>query len=326
MLHTKHPVQCVPSAINHNLSTAVEDPKAETREGGRPRGNTDGTKTLSPLRYPGAKRQLIPLIRSLLVDFSTPPRTLVEPFAGGASVGIQLLADGVIESLVINDLDDWIYSFWYVAAFDSQWLIEAMWELEINLAQWERMRAWSPTSIRDKALKCLYLNRTSFSGILNSKAGPIGGKKQKSKYSIDCRFSRSTIQHRLSQVAALAASGAIHAVWNYDWKDCISKGLLERPRDSGLPTFYLDPPFYAKAIDLYRHSFCEEEHLQLASYLQTLNASWILSYDDHPRVRSLYQSESFPERQIGRLLADYRAASKSRKVTELIVTSLNARM
>jgi DNA adenine methylase len=281
-----------------------------------PRGNTDGDKTLSPLRYPGAKRQLVSLIKSLLYDFSWPTETFVEPFAGGASVGIQLAADGVIHKLILNDSDELISSFWATAAFDSDWLIEAMWSLDISLAQWERMKTWDPLSTRDRALKCLYLNRTSFSGILNSKAGPIGGKQQKSKYLIDCRFSRPTIQHRIKRIAALARRGCIKDVWNHDWKYCI-----ELTRHYAKTIFYLDPPFYAKAKDLYRHSFTSEQHIHLSEYLKELGASWILSYDDHPAIRSLYQVDNLPGQVLQQFTTSYRAATKSRQASELIVTN-----
>jgi len=250
----------------------------------------------------------------------------IEPFAGGASVGIQLLADGSISRLILNDLDDLVFSFWQTAAFDSQWLIESMWNLEITLEEWERMKGWHPTAARDKALKCLFLNRTSFSGILNQKAGPIGGKKQQSDYPIYCRFCKATIQHRLKRIEALGSSGGIEAIWNYDWKDCVesAKGLAHNPRE-GL-AFYFDPPFFAKAVNLYRHSFNEKQHTLLSQYLQTLDASWVLSYDDHPRIRDLYHSTHFPMQAVRQFSAEYRAASKTRKATELIVTNLQARV
>jgi DNA adenine methylase len=226
----------------------------------------------------------------------------------------------------LNDIDDLIYSFWHVAAFDSQWLIDAMWELEISLAQWEHMKKWHPVAARDKALKCLFLNRTSFSGILNSKAGPLGGKKQSSRYPIGCRFSKPTIQHRLRRIAALGSSGAIESVWNYDWKDCIEITKKSDRMGTHAIFIYLDPPFYAKADSLYRHSFSHEEHIRLAGYLQSLDTRWILSYDDHPEIRRLYHPNNFPSEMVRQFSAAYRAGSRSREATELIVTNLRARL
>ena len=319
-------LDCVHPRNQQQSSNGAKHQESHSGLEGRPRGNTDGSKTLSPLRYPGAKRHLIPLVRALLGEPSSPPGLFIEPFAGGTSVGIQLLADRSISRLIINDLDDLIFSFWQTAAFDSQWLIDTMWDLEITLGEWERMKGWQPSAPRDKALKCLFLNRTSFSGILNQKAGPIGGKRQQSKYPIHCRFCKATIQHRLKRIAALGSSGRIEAVWNHDWKDCIesAKGMARHPAE-GL-TFYLDPPFFAKAVNLYRHSFNEAQHALLSQCLQTLDASWILSYDDHPKIRDLYHSSHFPKQAVRQLSAEYRAASKTRKAIELIVTNLQARV
>jgi hypothetical protein len=47
---------------------------------------------------------------------------------------------------------------------------------------------------RDIAVKCLFLNRTTFSGILHGRAGPMGGRKQQSDYKIDCRFNKDGLR------------------------------------------------------------------------------------------------------------------------------------
>jgi len=51
---------------------------------------------LSPLRYPGAKRRLAGYVAEVLRLNSLRPKVLVEPFAGGASVFLQLLNDDLV--------------------------------------------------------------------------------------------------------------------------------------------------------------------------------------------------------------------------------------
>ncbi len=48
---------------------------------------------LSPMRYPGSKRRLANYIAHTLELSDIEPRLFVEPFAGGASVALQLLND-----------------------------------------------------------------------------------------------------------------------------------------------------------------------------------------------------------------------------------------
>ena len=62
-----------------------------------------GASIVSPLRYPGAKRRLGGYIASTLSLNSLHPTLLVEPFAGGASVSLQLLSDGYVDQIALAE-------------------------------------------------------------------------------------------------------------------------------------------------------------------------------------------------------------------------------
>ena len=112
------------------------------------------------------------------------------------------------------------------------------------------------------------LNRTSFSGILASRVGPIGGKEQKSIYKIDCRFPRETLIDRVRNAASYRKM--VYGIWNCNWDEGIDRiredQKLRRLPDDGL-FFYLDPPFFEKADKLYRYYFREHDHKQLRDFL-----------------------------------------------------------
>ena len=245
---------------------------------------------ISPLRYPGAKRQLVPVIEGLITANIPPPRLLLEPFCGGATTMLRLLGSGAVEHGVLSDVDPLVASFWKTAAFDSKWLIDAMNGLEITVAEWDRWREAEPRKQRDRALKCLFLNRTTFSGILHGRAGPIGGRAQTSKYKIDCRFGLDGLTRRINGVADLAATGRLLDVWRCDWRTALAR----IPKDFGSLSasevlVYLDPPYVDKANWLYEWSFKSAHHTKLASVLRSGTPfRWVLSYDDTPTVRELY--------------------------------------
>ena len=67
----------------------------------------------SPLRYPGGKSQLAPLVIDLLRSNDLFYGEYIEPFAGGAGIACTLLLDGYVSHIHINDLDRSIYSFWW---------------------------------------------------------------------------------------------------------------------------------------------------------------------------------------------------------------------
>ncbi len=94
--------------------------------------SADGhARLLSPLRYPGAKRQLIPMFDALLRD--RPASTFIEPFAGGASVALHVAANGLADRVVLGEADPLVYHFWETACFDTDWLIKQVETVEVSL-------------------------------------------------------------------------------------------------------------------------------------------------------------------------------------------------
>lgn len=272
---------------------------------------------LSPLRYPGAKRRLAAYVSEAIRMNSLQPRVFVEPFAGGASVSLQLLNDGVVETIVLGERDPLVASFWKILFDDTDWLIDQIEKVEVTVANWKHFRNTSFRSNRDRALACIFLNRTSFSGILAKTAGPIGGYSQESEYKIDCRFNVSTITKRIRQIAALREH--VLLVNHADWQDTINK--VESWGYGGGIFYYLDPPFYCKAARLYRHYFENGDHEALHDRLVRLRQPWLLSYDPAPTIQTLYSHNSQGPKRVD-LLYTASGTGTLVEVQELIVTNL----
>ncbi|MFF3717077.1 DNA adenine methylase [Streptomyces prasinus] len=278
----------------------------------------------SPLRYPGAKSSLAPVIARVITT-ATKSRAvpevnlLVEPFAGGASASLRMIGEGVVERILLADADPLVAAFWQAAADDTERLVDRMhdeWKRfvrgggSIAVERWDYWRNWSPgaglksSDLRlEVATKCLFLNRTTFSGILHGKAGPIGGRAQESKYPIGCRWNPEAIAERLRYVGHLYSAGRLVDVWCKDWRQTLDDIPERYPQL--LPSrvvAYLDPPYVEKSSLLYRTSFDprggyggdglgsarpwdDTLHLGLAEYLRTkAQFRWLLSYDNHPML------------------------------------------
>ena len=278
----------------------------------------------SPLRYPGAKSSLAPVIARVITSAKQSrvvPEIylLVEPFAGGASASLRMIGEGVVDRILLADADPLVTAFWQTAAEDTERIVDQMydeWKLYVRsggataVARWDYWKNWNPRismKPRDRrlsaAMKCLFLNRTTFSGILHGKAGPIGGRAQTSKYPIGCRWNPEAIAERLRYVGHLYDVGRIVDVWRKDWRRTLDDVPEYYPHL--LPSrvvAYLDPPYMEKSSNLYRTSFDprggyggdglgssrptdDTLHVSLADYLRTkAQFRWLLSYDNHPML------------------------------------------
>ena len=59
--------------------------------------------------------------------------TYIEPFAGGAGIAIGLLENGLVNDVVINDLDKGIYSFWRAVLTETDRFIENIEQVPISV-------------------------------------------------------------------------------------------------------------------------------------------------------------------------------------------------
>lgn len=207
----------------------------------------------------------------------------MEPYAGGAGAAMALLVTGQIERVVINDLDPAIYAFWRTLVDDPHWLISMIENVELSVAEWERQRAifasGDISDIEALGFATFYLNRTNRSGVLNG--GPIGGLDQSGNYKIDARFNRPQLAERVRILGLYADRIAVSS------RD--GRKVIEKYGGARNTFIYADPPYFEKAGSLYLNAFNERDHERLA---KTLNAnaagSWLLTYDDVPRVHELY--------------------------------------
>jgi DNA adenine methylase len=273
---------------------------------------------LSPLRYPGAKSLMTKAISTLVKNARStaagPVRLFVEPFAGGASTALRLVSEGAVDQILLADSDPLVACFWQAAAVDTEELVARAhheWEAYVHpggaaaVDRWDHWRGWLPdpgASVAEVrlglAVKCLFLNRTTFSGILHGRAGPIGGRAQTSDYPIGCRWNPSAIEDRIKYIGHLYERGRLVDVWLKDWVDTVddlAERLPDLPPESTL--LYLDPPYLAKSDRLYRQAADRDGsptsqrmdaaptrdltlHLKLADYLtREAQHRWILSYD-----------------------------------------------
>jgi DNA adenine methylase len=187
------------------------------------------------------------------------------------------------------DRDPLIAAFWDTVFHDADWLTEQVSTIDVTLEHWHRFKTTPLHERRERALACLFLNRTSYSGILNRRSGPIGGQAQTSRYTIDCRFPRTTLIERIKRLSAWADRVAFVACDSWEGALARVSRLQETERLSSDDAFYyVDPPFFKKAERLYTYYFQAGDHRSLRDTLVELKERWVLSYDAGCDVEELY--------------------------------------
>ncbi len=285
--------------------------------------NIRNNNITSPLRYPGSKKRLANYIEQTMKLNGLATPLFVEPFTGGASVSLYLLQNDLVDSVGLIEKDPLVASFWQIVFSqddnDINWLLEQIRSIEINLQMWDEFKGSVPETKRERALACLFLNRTSFSGILAPSSGPIGGRSQSSDYKIDCRFPRNKLVKRVKQAAKLRDK--VKFVWNLHWKNGL--GRINKMQKVGkIKTnilYYFDPPFFKKADRLYTFFFTDEDHEDLRDTILKLGDHWILSYDYCEEVKALYGDD-----ELTRVELLYSASQNggSRSVQEVILSNM----
>ena len=240
----------------------------------------------SPLRYPGGKS----LMTTFFVDLFQRNRlqnvVYAEPYAGGAGAAINLLLNGCVNEIIINDANIGIYSFWNALINESDKFIQTINTIPVTLTEWYKQRTVLQGSTKpsfELGVATFFMSRTNRSGVIFG--GPIGGstegKQNNAKYKIDCRFNKQDLIKRLKTIAE---NRRRIRVTNEDAL------VFLRQLDENV-FVYLDPPYFVKGKSLYMNHYSKKDHERLSIYIQNeAPFKWVLSYDDVSQIREMYMN------------------------------------
>ena len=268
----------------------------------------------SPLRYPGGKGKVSDYFKQIFKDNFLYDGIYIEPYAGGASVGLSLLFNEYASKIIINDIDRSIFSFWHSVLNKPEELCKLIRDTPVNMDTWFQQKHIQKEKSKNSLIKVgfatFFLNRTNRSGILN--AGAIGGQNQTGNWKIDARFNKKELIERIQRIAAYKAKIELH---NSDAVELVKSLKKTLPQKS---LFYFDPPYYVKGKDLYLNYYQDKDHALVAEEIAKLSRQkWIVTYDSVPSITTLYTDF----RQVKYSL-NY-SASRASKGEELMIFSNN---
>jgi DNA adenine methylase len=256
------------------------------------------------LRYPGGKSKYTDFILPALYKLSG-FSLYVEPFVGGGSVALAMAAKHPDVKLVLNDFDQGLAAFWDLIAnapdSEFQSCEDRILNTQPTVAMFEEMLETNPSDRVDKAFRTFFLNRTSYGGM-----GwlPLGGWEQTSKGKIDSRWGSARKVLELRQARGLLYGRT--KVLNADFARVI-------PLAHERALMFLDPLYYEKGNELYNFTWSDADHVRLRDALKH-KTNWVMSYDDHPRIRELYPALAF------RMAVKYSGGKERKKANELLLS------
>lgn len=220
--------------------------------------------TYTPIRYPGGKSKIYPLVDSIISGSGFDGCAYAEAYCGGAGLAMKLLLLGRVSRVILNDVDPAVYSMWDAIVNHPEELCEFIGSAELGIPEWKAQReiylsSDSPSLELGKA--AFYLNRANRSGIL--RGGPIGGMSQRGKFGIDARFNRGPLCDKVRAISTVLAG---------------TDGLFAN----------FDPPYVVKGPGLYENPYTEADHREAAEAIAACPFPWMVTYDNVPLITEIY--------------------------------------
>src|SRR6266513_3647337 len=118
--------------------------------------------TLSPFRYPGGKSRLRATIIDWISHLGFRPRHFVEPFAGGASVGLAIAELDLADHVTLVEIDPDVSAVWDVVLHGKAGAFaDRISTFRLSRSTAAEVIAREPTDQLMRAFRCLLLNRIS---------------------------------------------------------------------------------------------------------------------------------------------------------------------
>jgi DNA adenine methylase len=241
-------------------------------------------KVKSPLRYPGGKSKALDVIIP-----HTPLKIgeYREPFLGGGSVflAVKQLFGSQIKRYWINDLNFDLFCFWSYAKTENEALADAVNQIKRKYDNGrELFEHYTHEDLKlsdfERAVRFFVLNRITFSGTVDS-----GGYSQQA---FERRFTDSSID-RLRNLANYFSS--VH-ITNSDYENLLFQ-------DGEDVFIFLDPPYLSatksKLYGTKGNLHTTFDHDRFAKNMRQCPHKWLITYDDSPEVRKLFDFAKITE-------------------------------
>ena len=213
----------------------------------------------------GGKSKIAKRLSTLLPEH----KCYVEVFAGAANL---LFVKEKSKTEVLNDINGELINLFRVVRWHPREFIKELSLVTHSRIEFADYRAQPGLTDIQKAARSWFIIKTAFGG--------LGGTTHPA-------FGYGTTGRTHFRRTAFAAVRRCHKrldgvyVENLDFADCI------RRYDRSHSLFYCDPPYLE--THSYKAVFAINEHRRLAGILKSIKGKFLLTINDHPKIRLLYR-------------------------------------
>jgi DNA adenine methylase len=264
------------------------------------------TQTVTPVRpvapYLGGKRNLAKRLVTMIDQIEH--TTYAEPFVGMGGVFLRRIR--LPKAEVINDINKELATFYRILQRHYVPFMDMMKFQITTRAEFERLVKTDPTTLTDleRAGRFLYLQRTAF-------GGKVSGRNFGVSVARGGRFDITKLGPMLDDLHTRLAAVVIECL---PYADFIKR--YDRPET----LFYLDPPYYGGENDYGKNIFERADFEKLSEHLRGLSGRFILSLNDTPEVRQIFDGFSMDTAEVNYSIA--KQSESRRPYGELIISNI----
>ena len=247
----------------------------------------------SPFRYPGGKTWLVPRIRQWLASLPMKPARFIEPFAGGAIVGLTVAFEQLAGQVILVERDEQVAAVWQTiinTQDGAQWLADRIVTFDLTPETAKTLLSSPARSAKEKALQTIIQNRINHGGILAPGAGTL--KHGENGKGILSRWYPETLKKRILGIASIKE------------KIRFIKGdgveVIRRNARHANAVFFIDPPYTAstKKAGTRLYKYHQVDHEELFRLVSKIQGNFLMTYDDAEEVRALAVKHRFETRTV----------------------------
>ena len=245
----------------------------------------------SPFRYAGGKSWLVPRVRKWLGHLHFKPTHFIEPFAGGASVGLASAFESLAEQTTLVEIDPDVAAVWQtILSDDAFWLAKQIRQFDLSLGSAKIIIEREDLSLRERAFRTILRNRVNHGGILAPGVGML--KTGENGKGIRSRWYPETLARRIE---------AIHDYrTRLDFVEADGLEIVVENLDCERTIFFIDPPYTVggkrAGSRLYSHN--NLDHQRLFSLASQIEGEFLMTYDNTEDARDLAAQHGFETRTV----------------------------